>query len=150
MSQSGHSVRLIQFLKYSVGGSLYFVSGYAIFAVAYSGLHRPWWQAKLSGDIIGWTLNYCVQRYWAFTTSELGRHEQRNRLKYIIFSSLNLVLDYVIIGGLRRHGISPYIGMFVAAGFFTGWNYLGYRYIVFRGDTAKRIAGKRIMKDKHD
>lgn len=124
--------RIRQFLKYSVGGSLYFVSGYLLFALCYSGLHWQWWQAKLLGDVIGWTLNYMVQRYWAFTTSELQRHENQNRLRYIVFSGFNLLLDYAIIGGLRRFGVSPYIGMFVAAGFFTGWNYLGYRFVVFR------------------
>jgi hypothetical protein len=29
-------------------------------------------------------------------------------------------------------GISPYYGMFIAAGYFTIWNYLGYRFWVFR------------------
>ena len=127
-----HRRRVIQFLEYSVGGSLYFVSGYLIFAVCYSGLHWQWWQAKLLGDIVGWTLNYLVQRYWAFAASELQRHEGRNRWRYVGFSTLNLLLDYLIIGSLRAIGVSPYIGMFVAAGFFTGWNYLGYRYWVFK------------------
>jgi putative flippase GtrA len=129
--------RLIQFGQFMVGGGLYFWSGYAIFAVGYSGLHWQWWQAKLAGDIIGWTLNYIVQRYWAFQTSELQKHENRNRLRYVLFSACNLLLDYLIIGGLRQIGVSPYIGMFIAAGFFTVWNYAGYRYWVFREEYNK-------------
>ena len=125
--------RIIQFLEYSAGGLLYFVSGYIVFAICYSALGWTWWQAKLLGDIVGWTLNYIVQRYWAFQASELAKHEGRNRLRYILFSALNLLLDYLIIGGLQYIGISPYIGMFIAAGFFTVWNYIGYRFWVFRG-----------------
>ncbi len=137
MPLSKHRHRLIQFGQFMVGGGLYFCSGYAIFAICYSWLHWQWWQAKLAGDIIGWTLNYIVQRYWAFQTSELKKHENRNRLRYIVFSAFNLLLDYLIIGGLRQVGITPYVGMFVAAGFFTVWNYIGYRYWVFREEYNK-------------
>jgi hypothetical protein len=41
------------------------------------------------------------------------------------------LIDYGIVGGLERIGITPYIGLFVAAGFFTAWNYLWYRFWVF-------------------
>jgi putative flippase GtrA len=128
---SKHKDRLLQFLEYLAGGGLYFVSGYIIFAICFSGFHWAWWTAKLTADVIGWTLNYLVQRYWAFDNRELKRHEGRNRLRYIMFTGLNIGLDYLIIGGLQKVGVTPYIGMFAAAAFFTGWNYLGYRYWVF-------------------
>lgn len=124
--------RLIQFLKYNVGGIVYFVSGYIVFAICYSLLGLVWWQAKLFGDLAGLSFNYILQRYWAFTSGELERHEGRNRGRYSLWSAGNLALDYVIIGGLRALGITPYIGMFAAAGFFTVWNYIGYRFWVFK------------------
>jgi putative flippase GtrA len=123
---------VVQFLEYMVGGGLYFITGYAVFAICYSGFGWPWWVAKILGDTIGWTLNYIVQRYWAFNSKSLYRHELKNGIRYTVFSCINIGLDYLIIGGLREVGVTPYIGMLVAALFFTGWNYLGYRFWVFK------------------
>lgn len=125
-------LEVIQFAEYWIGGNVFFISGYATFALLYSGLQAPWWVAKLIGDAVGWTLNYLVQRYWAFDKSSLRRHEGRNRARYVTLSLIDTVLDYAIVGGLLYLGVTPYIGMFVAAGFFTFWNYFWYRFWVFR------------------
>jgi putative flippase GtrA len=130
--------RIIQFLEYWVGGNVFFLSGYATFSICYSLLGWRWWQAKLLADTIGWTLNYIVQRYWAFASSGLQKHEGKNRWRYITLSLVDTVLDYAIVGGLVGLGVTPYIGMFVAAGFFTVWNYFWYRYWVFAPET-KRV-----------
>lgn len=120
-----------QFLKYVVGGSLYFWSGYAIFAICYSGSHLWWMWGKALGDIVGWTVNYLAQRYWAFAGTHAHLSEMQHVGRYIFISSIGLLLDYLIIAGLKYIGISPYIGLFISAGFFTGWNYLWYKYWVF-------------------
>lgn len=124
---------VIQFIKYFIGGSTYFWSGYIIFAIAYGGFHWVWWSAKMLADLIGWTLNYIAQRYWAFASASLAHHEASVAKKYIVLTIFNLVLDYLIVSGLKHFGISPYIGLFVSAGFFTVWNYLWYRFWVFLG-----------------
>lgn len=129
--------RIVQFGEYMVGGLLYFWSGYAIFAICYSILGWEWWQAKLLADIVGFTLNYLVQRYWAFDNPELKKHEATNRIRYIALSTINIGLDYLIVGSLKYVGISPYIGMFVAAGFFTVWNYVLYRWWIFKEEYNK-------------
>lgn len=120
-----------QFLKYMAGGSLYFWSGYAIFAICYSGFHLWWLWGKALGDIIGWTLNYLAQRYWAFAGAHRHLSEMQHVGRYIFISSIGLVLDYLIIAGLKDIGISPYIGFFISSGFFTIWNYLWYKHWVF-------------------
>lgn len=122
---------IIQFLEYMVGGTVYFWSGYLIFALCYSGLHWNWLWAKIAADIVGWTLNYLVQRYWAFNNKNLAKHEAATAGKYSLITIANLGLDYLIIWGLQQIGISPYIGFFISAGFFTVWNYLWYRFWVF-------------------
>jgi len=121
---------LSQFLKYMVGGNVYFWSGYAIFAVGYSALHLWWLWAKIASDIVGWSANYLVQRYWAFA----GQHHLReieHIYRYLFIESIGFILDYAIIGGLKAIGITPYIGFFISAGFFTVWSYLWYKYWVF-------------------
>ena len=121
---------IAQFLKYMAGGSVYFWTGYAVFAMAYSGLRWGWFWAKVAGDIVGWTLNYIVQRYWAFGEQHNLR-EMEHIGRYIFIESIGLALDYLIIGGLNAIGVTPYIGFFISSGFFTVWSWLWYRYWVF-------------------
>jgi putative flippase GtrA len=122
---------IVQFLEYLVGGATYFWSGYAIFAVCYSLLGWNWVYAKILADIVGWTLNYLVQRYWAFNNPKLRRHELEIAGRYTVLTIFNLGLDYAIIWSLNSAGVSPYIGFFISAAFFTIWNYLWYRFWVF-------------------
>lgn len=121
----------VQFFEYWLGGNVFFLSGYATFSICFGLFHWRWWHAKVLGDIVGWTLNYIVQRYWAFTRSDLQFHEGKNRTRYIILSIVDTMLDYLIVGGLFQLGLTPYLGMFVSAGFFTVWNFVWYRYWVF-------------------
>jgi putative flippase GtrA len=123
----------LQFAEYWIGGNVFFFSGYITFTICYGVFHWRWWQAKLLADTIGWTLNYLVQRYWAFTNTSLKTHEAKNRWRYVALSIIDTVLDYAIVGGLVWLGLTPYLGLFVAAGFFTFWNYFWYRYWVFAG-----------------
>jgi putative flippase GtrA len=123
----------LQFAEYWIGGNEFFFSGYITFTICYGVFHWRWWQAKLLADTIGWTLNYLVQRYWAFTNTSLKTHEAKNRWRYAALSIIDTVLDYAIVGGLVWLGLTPYLGLFVAAGFFTFWNYFWYRYWVFAG-----------------
>jgi putative flippase GtrA len=135
--------RIIQFAEYFVGGMAYFWSGYLVFAICYSGFHWNWLQAKLLADVVGWTLNYFIQRYWAFNDKSLNKHEAATISKYGIITAVNFALDYAIIWALNSIGISPYIGFFISAGFFTVWNYMWYRFWVFygkRGGNAKEVA----------
>jgi putative flippase GtrA len=120
-----------QFGKYLTGGSIYFWSGYAVFAFGYSVLHWWWLWAKIAADIIGWTLNYLVQRYWAFATDRRKLSEMQHVGRYVFIETIGFILDYLIIYGLDAIGITPYIGFFVSAAFFTVWSYLWYKYWVF-------------------
>jgi len=128
---------VVQFLMYMVGGSVYFWSGYVVFAFCYSGLHWDWLPAKMMADVIGWTLYYLIQRYWAFNRKALAHHEGQTISKFGLVSILNLGLDYLIIAGLKALGVSPYIGFFISSGFFTVWNFAWYRFWVFMGKATK-------------
>ncbi|HUD10533.1 MAG TPA: GtrA family protein [Candidatus Saccharimonadales bacterium] len=119
-----------QFAKYLVGGSLYFWVGYAIFAICYSGFHWNWLPSKIVADIIGWSLNYLVQRLWAFS-DQVHLSEIKHAKRYVFIESIGFIMDYAIIGGLKAIGITPYIGFFISGIFFTFWSFLWYKYWVF-------------------
>lgn len=126
---------VVQFAKYMVGGSLYFWSGYAVFAICYSGLGWSLIPSKITADIIGWTLNYLAQRYWAFAPDGRNLKEIEHLSRYGVISVVNLALDYAIITGLNAVGVSPYLGFFISSGFFTVWSYYWYKYWVFPAKT---------------
>lgn len=113
-----------------VGGNVYFITGYAVFALCFSVFKWNWFWSKVAADAIGWSLNYLVQRYWAFGNQHhLSEMEHVGR--YIFIESIGFVLDYLLIGGLYAIGITPYVGFFISAAFFTVWSFLWYKYWVF-------------------
>jgi len=128
-----------QFVKYMTGGGLYFVVGYAVFALCYSGLRWDWFPSKIISDVIGWGLNYLVQRLWAFK-DQIHLTEMQHAGRYVFIESIGFVMDYLMIWGLRAIGITPYIGFFISAGFFTVWSFFWYKYWVFPETGGKKAA----------
>src|SRR3990167_9741460 len=63
--------RYIQFVEYLVSGGAYFWTGYAVFAILWSGLGWSLWWAKLGANIAGWSVNFILQRYWVFKNPHL-------------------------------------------------------------------------------
>jgi len=130
----------IQFLEYMVGGGVYFWSGYVVFAFGYSVLQWDWLWAKMLADAIAWTLNFLIQRYWAFNDPRLKHKAIRISERYIAITALNFLLDYLIIWSLKSVGVTPYFGFFISASFFTVWNYLWYKFWVFSPNQTSKKA----------
>lgn len=123
--------RFVQFVEYMIGGGVYFWSGLGVFAICYSVFHWDWLIAKIIADIIGWTLGFVVQRYWAFNDPRLKRKTFQTGRRYFGITLVNLAIDYGIVASLKALGVTPYLGMFISSLFFTVWNYLWYRFWVF-------------------
>ena len=119
-----------RFFKYLVGGSLYFWIGYGVFALCFSGFHWKWFPSKVLSDVIGWTVNYFFQRFWAFS-DHISLSEMQHAGRYVFIESIGFVLDYTLIGGLYALGVSPYVGFLISGVFFTFWSFLWYKYWVF-------------------
>ena len=120
-----------------VGGGLYFVTGLIIFAITYNVLHWRWFIAKGLADIIGWSLNYTVQRYWAFNDSMLKGQDRSVISKFVVVNAVDLIFDYAIVAAAIFYiplapAIRPYAGFLLSASFTTVWDYLWYRYWVFK------------------
>lgn len=122
--------------EYMVSGGAYFWSGYATFFIIDKILRGSFFWAKSVSTLVGWTINYLLQRYWVFRNPELKKHQTEVSARYAIITIVDFVLDYFIVFGLKHVSIrgfviNPYIGQFVSSGFFTVWNYLWYKYWVF-------------------
>jgi putative flippase GtrA len=123
---------LIQFAEYMVGGGVYFWGGLGVFAITFDALHWPWWVSKGLADIFGWSANFGIQRYWAFYDSRLKGQNRRVISRYVLINAIDLIFDYAIIAAFIYSNITPYIGFFVSAAFTTVWDYLWYRFWVFK------------------
>jgi putative flippase GtrA len=133
-----------RFTEYLLSGGAYFWSGYATFFFIDKILQGSFFWAKSVSTIFGWTVNFLLQRYWVFNNPKLKRHQTEVTSRYIIITLVDFVLDYLIVYGLKRMGITPYIGQFVSAGFFTVWNYFWYRFWVFP-DKFKKTRNIRLV-----
>lgn len=135
MAKKAEKKFVARFAEYMVGGTLYFWIGYGLFALAYSIFGWNWFWAKVLGDAVGRTVNYLIQRYWAF--SDAKKAETSHIERYTVITVVSIGLDYAIVGGLKALGLTPYFGQLISAGFFTVWNYLWYKYWVFTKKPAK-------------
>lgn len=138
---------ITRFVEYMISGGAYFWSGYLTFFVLDKGVHASFFWAKSLATLIGWTINYLLQRYWVFKNPQLKKHVTEVTGRYIFITLVDFVLDYLIVYSLKLVGVSPYIGQFISSGFFTIWNYVWYRFWVFPDKFAKhRKAHTGILK----
>lgn len=134
-----------QFLEYMVAGGAFFWSGYLAFAVFDGLLHWPLFIAKQLANIIGLSVNYVLEDQWVFKKGKARiQYDRRRTTRYIIITIVNFGIDYLIVAGLKDIGISPYLGQFASAGFFTIWNFMWYKYWVF-AHTPTRKKGRRTV-----
>ncbi len=138
-SRKPQKTEIARFTEYMIGGGLWFWSGYVI--IVFLNGRLPLFWVNFIGNAVGITLNFIVERYWAFKTSRPSTLIVASR-RYIIYTILNaFLLNYLILAVLKNHyNIQPKIGQFIAAAFFTVWNYIWYKLWVFRGqERHKRI-----------
>lgn len=123
---------LWQFVLYNIGGMAFFATGYSIFVLLYGVFSWRWWAAKIIADLSGWAVNYLVQRFIAFRHE--GKHHTEKKLftRFSAISLINVPLDYAIVGGLKLVGVSPFIGLWISAVFFTFWKFAWYKLWVFK------------------
>ena len=114
-----------------VSGGVYFWIGYALLDYLYYLQHWSLWWSTILSNILGWAVNFLLQRFWVFNNQALKGHQTDVTRRYIFITLVDFVLNYYILLGLRTVGITPAIGQFISSAFFTGWNYLWYRFWVF-------------------
>jgi len=133
--KSNRRKAVIQFIEYMISGGAYFWVGYLILDYLYYGLHwnkgAQFWWATMISNIVGWSINFVLQRFWVFNNKSLKGHQTEVTTRYIIITLIDFVMNYFILYGLKSVGITPAIGQFISSGFFTIWNYLWYRFWVF-------------------
>lgn len=131
-----HKNLIQEIIRYLTTGGVWFIAGYAAFFVCDKGLGLNLWWATIISNLIGWSLNFGLERYWVFSKSK-GEEITQVSARYIVYTAITFVMTYFILDGLKKVGISPYIGQFISAGFFTFWNYYWYKSWVFKSKPVK-------------
>lgn len=132
-----HRRELRRVVAYLVSGGAGFWTGYGVFALCDKALGLSLFWSKLAAYLTVVILNFFLERYWVFWQRNPNRQITRVSIRYVILLGLNFGIDYSIVRGLKALGVTPYLGQFVSAGFFTLWNYLWYRNWVFRRGVAR-------------
>ena len=131
---------IIQFVEYMASGGVYFWVGYLLLDYLYYARHWSLWWSTIISNIVGWAVNFTLQRYWVFNNKALKGKQTQVTRRYIFITLVDFLLNYVILSSLRRFGITPAIGQFISSAFFTIWNYFWYRFWVFPEAMAKHKA----------
>jgi putative flippase GtrA len=122
---------IIQFIEYLISGGAYFWVGYGILDYLYYAQHWSLWWSTIISNLVGWSVNFVLQRFWVFNNRALKGHQTQVTSRYITITLVDFVMNYFILLGLKQVGITPAIGQFISSAFFTGWNWIWYRYWVF-------------------
>src|SRR5690606_14656642 len=142
---------IIQIIQYAITGGAWFWSGYAMFALCYSVFGLDLVPAKIISYLFGLIVNFILERYWVFTGRDARKQLDKVTMRYSLLSVVNLGIDTFIVWSLAQFGITPYLGQFVSAGFFTVWNYIWYRLWVFAKKTSpapRRAAAPALKRPK--
>ena len=137
----------IQLVEYFVAGGAFFWSGYIAFAVFDAVLHAPLFIAKQLANLIGLSINYVLEDRWVFRHGKARiQYDKRRGSRYAVITIVNFGIDYLIVLGLKDVGITPYLGQFVSAGFFTIWNFVWYKYWVFAHHPSRKKGRRKLKK----
>ncbi|HZP55145.1 MAG TPA: GtrA family protein [Candidatus Saccharimonadales bacterium] len=122
---------VIQAIEYLVSGGAYFIVGYLLLDYFYYVLHWSLWWSTITSNIVGWSVNFTLQRYWAFRNPHLKENLAQVTTRYMVVTIVDFLMNYYILLVLKNAGITPAIGQFISSAFFTVWNYIWYRWWVF-------------------
>lgn len=134
---------------YFLGGGVWFWAGYVLIVTLDGPLIDQFGEevglfiANFIGNSVGFSLNYIVLRIWKFNTKKSTSFGSTT-VKYYVYTVLNVFgLNYLILYGLKKVGIEPEFGQFIASGFFTFWNYFWYKYYVFKDEKKHPVHKKK-------
>jgi putative flippase GtrA len=140
---------LIQFIKLQIAGNILFWGTYIGYPIFHELLEWAELPALATASILAHGLFFVVDSEWVFNEKGRGGHERKtvNELvRFALFMGLNYFINLGIIASLSMYlHITPYIGQFIAALFFTLWTYIGLKYWVFkrRGNVRRRSAKQK-------
>ncbi|MFE6052032.1 GtrA family protein [Kitasatospora sp. NPDC056446] len=92
-------------------------------------LRLPLALSTLCGVLAGFTVNFLLNRIWAFgSSSPVGKQTVR----YMLLASANWISTVLLVGGLVKLGLFYLLARAIPLVVLSLVNYFGYKYWVFR------------------
>jgi len=140
---------LIEFIKLQLAGNVLFWGTYGGYFVLHGLLGWSELSALATASVVAHGLFFVVNSEWVFDEKGERRKTPGELTRFIVFMGANYFINLGIIYGLLYFfGVTPYIGQFVAALFFTVWSFIGLKYWVFR--EAQHHISLRIFRKRYD
>lgn len=140
----------IEFIKLQLAGNILFWVTYAGFFVLHELLGWADLSALATASIVAHLCFFIADKEWVFNDKTGQRKTGVEVVRFILFMGMNYFINLGIIAGLDKYfDVSPYIGQFVAAAFFTVWNFVGLRFWVFQEVHHHAITVKKPRKRKN-
>ena len=124
------------FWKFILVGVANTLFGAAIMFLFYNVLHLSYWISSASNYIFGSILSYVLNRAFTFQNTE---HSRKTLPRFVLSISLCYLLAYGVAKPLVRNlltgttqSLQENVAMLVGMCLFTGLNYIGQRFFVFR------------------
>lgn len=123
----------VEFIKLQLAGNVLFWGTYAGYFILHELAHWSDIPALATASLIAHALFFIANKEWVFD-DKTGRRKTGNEIvRFVLFMGLNYFINLGIVAGLKEYaGLTPYIGQFAAAAFFTVWNFIGLRFWVFQ------------------
>ena len=125
-------------IQYLITGIIVFYADYLTFFVFYNHFQWSVAVAQAPAYVSGIVVNFLLERLWVFKNQTKKDPVQKETLRYVVILVVNYVITVVILRALKTQGISPLWGKYIAAFFFTFWNYIVFRFWVFKGEDKKK------------
>jgi len=124
--------------KFIIAGLVNTIFGAGIMFVLYNIVNINYWASSAANYVFGSILSFFLNKYWTFQVKHWS-------LYMVIAFILNIVVCYIAAYGIAKPIISYFlnestvrirenIALITGMCLFTGLNYLGQRFIVFKKD----------------
>lgn len=123
----------IEFVKLQLAGNILFWGTYIGYFLLFEIAEWGYMEALVTASLVSHFLFFIANKEWVFEDDTGKRKTSVEAIRFALFMGLNFFINIGIITGLQQYfDISPYIGQFISAFFFTIWSFVGLKYWVFR------------------
>lgn len=123
--------------KFVLGGSVTFIVEYGIFYALYVNMRWPLLLANSVSFGAGLGISFMFNRLWAFKKPDYKRAAHHQAVLYAILAATNLFMNNLIVGMLKFAGLDARIGKVIAILTIAAWNFLVYKYVIFKEEKSR-------------
>ena len=123
-------------VRFLLGGGVTVVCEYVTFYVLYVFAGWPLLVANTLSFVVGLGISFLFNRLFAFKQQEYHHAVHRQAIMYAALAMTNLIMNNLIVAGLRHISVDPRLGKIVAIAIIAAWNFAIYCKLIFTAPKA--------------